>query len=1318
MSMYCWKNNRNMVSPCLGRRISSRTKDVSKTHHLIESEVNKAAPPTGFQFFKENVKLRVQPKQKFQRKNAVLDSRRLGNIRASLLHSGAEEVVFIRKKFKSTYSDSTTNLTWKPHSTKTPEFNSRTNKIDTDNKYPQSENIHYTGKSEVNKRRVMTAALSSMLGVPNDSSRNTLINFKQKLTPGGHKIPEDPINSLSNLHRQRVPDARSSDYRVHKWRRKSNSRKYAGMESLSTASKINQAERKPRKMTLDNSHGFGVSTNNDRFKRPMIPLPAVNLLPALRIQERSNNGAYDGREITFAFSRNAAMENLERRFHDNSWKNNRSRKSEAKYDTLNGIADQDSHKLLLRETRRTKALRRAASFQIAHNESGHKSSAIQTSENLESPDKIISRSHNVSRQDGFGQLANGKFVTDSHRDINVADNNLQVLLSNTDAVKYKIIADSSSEEIVTIVSKASEDFSHGKNSVPADSKTAIVFPQSSSIVAGTDNVTEYSKIKGINRFLAHSPNHQDYRPSKRRFPILPEFLRFEKSKFENGAAVFNQLKKSIKKENEEKYFMFSRKNNGKQQTTQKMKKRVVLPPLRSQHGVINEYSNQNTWNRSRLLNEGSEVSDVISPLGSSPNRKKPSRSYKTSPLSRTSAAGGLQLKDQSSTPADSTSSRSTGGRRKSNKWRRRSIRSDSKGSPQFYRAQKQTKLAKLMDKWRAAIRLTIMFDRLCNDHYIVTDDSYNIHFGRTAKNIAGPETKQEVLFDVMDYKTKNQQRLSDTTRKTLSIPSENRTDQDVRMVQTALRNVKAISDHSSSVQENIARSGYFVGFESKRVVVLENRCPLNFYVLLAGSAVVIKQDENGNTNPVSFLKRGDIFGEHEILDNSNWGWSVVTVDSCEFLLLDKQEYVRIFLAGGSGGILNDPDRGSFLRNLTLFRGWPTQKLDANPNRCLFRYYKRGTLLAKDSAESDWIFVVKSGSCSVLKPLKVQNLTLHQIFRKQMAEQTAILPSHLMTHLVEKQEEVNEEDHLNKIQNIEDNVKADQVSVATSYKQIEMASLLKELNIDIKEGFLTPVSEEDDEEGESGKINIHERDVLNNKKENTVTMNITGGDIDAYVAPAQTDTEFRMSRVSDRAGTPRTPSPMKAAYLQTGISSPQEDGSRRNHNKHSAGTGLEATLHQMPEKSEKEANKPAYVVDTLSADDFLSKLDSSSDSEEDVPAADDRKLKKVYVNIRKLTRGNSFGLGSVLFNEQPSLALISNGAECLVLNKKFYLDNMSDESLKNLRDTEHPYPSESDLHESYWRLISWKAFQRGTVQRLHLHRAKVRHYSNPTKTGVY
>lgn len=52
-------------------------------------------------------------------------------------------------------------------------------------------------------------------------------------------------------------------------------------------------------------------------------------------------------------------------------------------------------------------------------------------------------------------------------------------------------------------------------------------------------------------------------------------------------------------------------------------------------------------------------------------------------------------------------------------------------------------------------------------------------------------------------------------------------------------------------------------------------------------------------------------------------------------------------------------------------------------------------------------IVFKGSCSVLKPLKVKEMTTKEIFRKQMEEQTTTFPVHLKPHLVEKESLVNE-----------------------------------------------------------------------------------------------------------------------------------------------------------------------------------------------------------------------------------------------------------------------------------------------------------------------
>jgi len=49
------------------------------------------------------------------------------------------------------------------------------------------------------------------------------------------------------------------------------------------------------------------------------------------------------------------------------------------------------------------------------------------------------------------------------------------------------------------------------------------------------------------------------------------------------------------------------------------------------------------------------------------------------------------------------------------------------------------------------------------------------------------------------------------------------------------------------------------------------------------------------------------------LEDINWKWSVVTVGYCEFLVLDRETYRKIFVTGASGGLLKDKDLGVFMR---------------------------------------------------------------------------------------------------------------------------------------------------------------------------------------------------------------------------------------------------------------------------------------------------------------------------------------------------------------------------------------------------------------------
>ena len=54
------------------------------------------------------------------------------------------------------------------------------------------------------------------------------------------------------------------------------------------------------------------------------------------------------------------------------------------------------------------------------------------------------------------------------------------------------------------------------------------------------------------------------------------------------------------------------------------------------------------------------------------------------------------------------------------------------------------------------------------------------------------------------------------------------------------------------------------------------------------------------------------------------------------------------------------------------------------------------------------------------------------------------------------------------------------------------------------------------------------------------------------------------------------------------------------------------------------------------------------------------------SLTSLFTSSGQGLTGVVFSDQPSLSLVSNGAECIVINKKFYLEHATEETLRGLR----------------------------------------------------
>ena len=84
------------------------------------------------------------------------------------------------------------------------------------------------------------------------------------------------------------------------------------------------------------------------------------------------------------------------------------------------------------------------------------------------------------------------------------------------------------------------------------------------------------------------------------------------------------------------------------------------------------------------------------------------------------------------------------------------------------------------------------------------------------------------------------------------------------------------------------------------------------------------------------------------------------------------------------------------------------------------------------------------------------------------------------------------------------------------------------------------------------------------------------------------------------------------------------------------------------------------------------------------------ISKKFLKVQNVYPGETFGLQDILFDSQPNMQLISNGCECILISKDFFIQNSSMEYLKFLRRVVSPYPELKDIEKNYWKHMNWKS----------------------------
>ncbi|XP_071847453.1 uncharacterized protein [Apostichopus japonicus] len=289
-----------------------------------------------------------------------------------------------------------------------------------------------------------------------------------------------------------------------------------------------------------------------------------------------------------------------------------------------------------------------------------------------------------------------------------------------------------------------------------------------------------------------------------------------------------------------------------------------------------------------------------------------------------------------------------------------------------------------------AVKMVVILSRVSSfalDRKVEKSPSrQNMTFTEIAEEFQSENMKSLGLsFDPREFKARKELDISGEVRKILSSPSESRTTDQIQTAVFGLQSMTSFAEYPLHMQEKLVKVAWYESVPPKRVIIRQGHYAENFYFVISGSVIVTILENSASTGEsylrtAAVLRKGSSFGELALLHHSRRTATVSSQGPVQLLAIGREDFFDIFMRGQGPG--KEPQHIAFIRQLPFMKFWPIDKLIEKPEMCLFHFFKRGQVVVQDSNNSDWIYVVKSGSCQVLRQLSATKPKLHVSMNRQ------------------------------------------------------------------------------------------------------------------------------------------------------------------------------------------------------------------------------------------------------------------------------------------------------------------------------------------------
>ncbi|GFN75392.1 CAMP-dependent protein kinase regulatory subunit [Plakobranchus ocellatus] len=223
-------------------------------------------------------------------------------------------------------------------------------------------------------------------------------------------------------------------------------------------------------------------------------------------------------------------------------------------------------------------------------------------------------------------------------------------------------------------------------------------------------------------------------------------------------------------------------------------------------------------------------------------------------------------------------------------------------------------------------------------------------------------------FDASYFRANREISVSSEVKNILRQPPSRRTPEQIQTAIFGLQSLPSFAEYPLHMQEKLAKVAWYEIVTPMRTIIRQGHFAENFYFILSGQALVtIHKPGDVTPKTAGMMRRGTSFGELALLHHSRRTATVTSHDTVQLLSVGREDFFDIFMSGH--GSEEMPEHIKFISQLDFMKDWPLERLLERPDQCLLHFFKRNMVILKASEVSEWFYVVKSGSCQVLKQLK-------------------------------------------------------------------------------------------------------------------------------------------------------------------------------------------------------------------------------------------------------------------------------------------------------------------------------------------------------------